>query len=108
MTALYLSKMLLLETMLIYSLNIELRLSIGIDYSASTLSLSLFKKIQHGEVKQERKSKSNRKYRLFEWRNPRKSKLKHRKDTPENYLTNIRKTRDTGGEALVETIHTIH
>ena len=28
--------------------------------------------------------------------------------TPENYLTNIPKTRDTGGEALVETIHTIH
>ena len=38
--------MLLLETMLIYSLTFELRLSIGIDYSASTLSLSLFKKIQ--------------------------------------------------------------
>ena len=46
MTVLYLSKMLLLETMLIYSLTFELRLSIGIDYSASTLSLSLFKKIQ--------------------------------------------------------------
>ena len=28
--------------------------------------------------------------------------------TPENYLTNIRKTRNTGGEALVETIHTIN
>ena len=53
MTALYPSKMLLLETMLIYTQNIELRLSIGIDYSASTLSLSLFKKIQHGVSKRE-------------------------------------------------------
>ena len=59
MTVLYLSKMLLLETMLIYSLTFELRLSIGIDYSASTLSLSLFKKIQHGAVKQDGKPKSN-------------------------------------------------
>ena len=108
MTVLYLSERLLLETMLFYSLTFELRLSIRIDYSASTLSLSLFEKIQHGAVKQDGKSKSNRKCRLFKWRNPRKSKLENRKDTTENYLTNIRKTRDTGGEALVEAIHTIH
>ena len=57
MTVLYLSKMLLLETMLIYSLTFDLRLTIGIDYSASTLSL--FKKIQHGAVKQDGKPKSD-------------------------------------------------
>ena len=104
----YLSEMLLLETMLFYTPTFELRLSNRIDYSASTLSLSLFKKIQHGAVKQDGKSKSNRKCRLFKWRNPRKSKIENRKDTPENYPTNIRKTRDTGGETLVEVIHTIH
>ena len=50
MTVLYLSKMLLLETMLIYSLTFDLHLTIRIDYSASALYLSLFKKIQHGAV----------------------------------------------------------
>ena len=56
MTVLYLSKMLPLETMLIYSLTFETRLTITIDYSALTLSLSYFEKIQHGAVKKNQKA----------------------------------------------------
>ena len=37
-----------------------------------------------------------------------KEQTQNRKDTPENYPTNIRKTRDTGAEAMVKTIHTVH
>ena len=68
----------------------------------------LYSKYRKWRSNQDGEPEINREYRFFKRRSLQKSKHQHRKNPPPNYVTNHRKTRDIGGEVMVETTYTVH